>query len=249
MAGKAPLDPTAGGARDGAVEQRPASQPVAGTEQIAAFLQTAAAVPRRSGTGRLLFAMDATASREPTWERARVIQAQMFQETTALGGLQVKLCYYRGLAECRSSRWIDQPEVLARLMASVRCQAGLTQIRRVLRHALDEAERDPLQALVLVVDCMEEDPDKLAGLAGQLALRRVPVFLFQEGYDGDAERAFRDIARISGGAFCRFDADSPDQLRQLLTAVAVYAAGGRKALEAHPQAGNPMVKRLTRQLR
>lgn len=199
---------------------------------VQAFLQQVErAPPPRAGGGRLIFAMDATASREPSWQQARVIQARMFEQTIALGGLRVQLCFYRGMAECRHSGWIDQPEELARLMAAVRCQAGLTQVRRVLQHAIDEAGRQPVQALVLVVDCMEEDPDKLAGLAGQLGLLRLPLFLFQEGFDPGAERIYRELARLSGGAFSRFDADSPEQLRQLLTAVAVYAAGGSSALK------------------
>lgn len=222
----------------------------ADARDVQAFLDVAARAPRRAqGAGRLMFAMDATASRQPTWDQARAIQARMFQQTTALGGLQVKLCYYRGMAECRSSKWIDQPEELARLMAAVQCQGGLTQIRRVLGHAIDEARSGAFHALVLVVDCMEEDPDKLAAKAGELGLLRVPIFVFQEGFDPTAERTFREIARLSGGAFCRFDANSPEQLRQLLTAVAVYAAGGRKALEAHVGEGDSLVRRLTRQLR
>jgi len=192
-----------------------------------------------------MFAMDATASREPSWAQARTIQMRMFQETTALGGLQVQLCFYRGLAECRNSAWIDQPEELARLMGAVRCEAGLTQIRKLLQHAIDEAQSQPVQALVMVLDCMEEDPDRLAALAGELGLLKLPVFVFQEGFEPTAERIFRDIARLSGGAFCRFDADSPEQLRQLLTAVAVYAAGGRKALAARP---GELAGLLTRQV-
>jgi hypothetical protein len=136
------------------------------------------------------------------------------------------------MAECRNSGWIDQPEELARLMAAVSCEAGLTQIGRVLQHGVEEAGKQSVQALVLVVDCMEEDPDKLAGLAGQLGLLKLPLFVFQEGFEPAAERTFRELARLSGGAFSRFDADSPEQLRQLLTAVAVYAAGGRNALDA-----------------
>ncbi len=222
--------------------------------QVQAFLDQAAQLPKpttdghRSGGGRLLFAMDATASRQPTWEQARAIQAQMFQQTTALGGLRVQLCYYRGLAECRHSHWTNQPEELARLMRAVRCEAGLTQIRRVLQHAIDEVGNGPVHALVLVVDCMEEDPDRLAALAGELALLRVPAFVFQEGFEPTAERSFRDIARLTGGAFSRFDADSPQQLRELLTAVAVYAAGGRRALESSPGSGSELIRRLTSQV-
>jgi len=58
------------------------------------------------------------------------------------------------------------------------------------------------------------------------------VFLFQEGADARAAAAFREIARLTKGAYCRFDAGSAAQLRELLSAVAVYAAGGRQALEA-----------------
>ena len=79
---------------------------------------------------------------------------------------------------------------------------------------------------------MEEDVDRLCARAGELALLGVPVFLFQEGGDETAGRAFREIARLTKGAFCRFDPGSARQLRDLLTAVAVYAAGGRKALLA-----------------
>jgi hypothetical protein len=82
-----------------------------------------------------------------------------------------------------------------------------------------------------VGDCMEEDIDQLSQLAGELGLIGVPVFLFQEGDEPRATRAFKEIARLSRGAYCRFDAGSARQLRELLTAVAVYATGGRKALE------------------
>jgi hypothetical protein len=78
---------------------------------------------------------------------------------------------------------------------------------------------------------MEENIDDLSAVAGELGLLGMPVFLFQEGNDTKAETAFREIARLTGGAYCRFDAGSAAQLRELLSAVAVYAAGGRKALE------------------
>jgi hypothetical protein len=117
-------------------------------------------------------------------------------------------------------------------MTRVTCAGGYTQIRKVLSHAREEAGRKPVNALVYVGDCMEEDVDDLCGRAGELALLGVPAFLFQEGGDTRAERAFREIARLTKGAYCRFDAGSAAQLQALLSAVAVYAAGGRKALAA-----------------
>ena len=116
-------------------------------------------------------------------------------------------------------------------MTGVRCLGGFTQIRKVLTHARRETERKPVNALVYVGDCMEENIDELAALAGQLGILGVPAFLFQEGADKQAEAAFREIARLTKGAYCRFDAGSAVQLRELLAAGAAYAAGGRAALE------------------
>ena len=58
----------------------------------------------------------------------------------------------------------------------------------------------------------------------------MPVFVFQEGHDPVAEPAFREIARLSRGAYCRFDLSAAHELAELLRAVAAYAAGGMKAL-------------------
>ena len=185
-----------------------------------------------TGRGRLIFAMDATMSRQPTWDMALALQADMFKAVKAVGGLDVQLIYFRGSGECRASRWVSDPDALAQLMTRVTCAGGFTQIGKVLSHAREEAGKKPVNALVYVGDCMEEDIDELCGRAGELALLGVPAFLFQEGSDAAAEKAFREIARLTKGAYCRFDAGSAAQLQALLSAVAVYAAGGRKALAA-----------------
>lgn len=182
--------------------------------------------------GRLLFAMDATMSRAPTWDLALSLQADMFAAVKEVGGLDVQLIYFRGMDECRASKWVSDPDALARLMRSVACAGGMTQISRIFTHAVDESRKRRINAVVYVGDCMEEDIDRLCARAGELALLGVPVFAFQEGADETATRAFREIARLTKGAFCRFDRGSARQLRELLTAVATYAAGGRKALLA-----------------
>ncbi len=204
--------------------------------EIADFLDRvkSAPVPDTAGRGRLVFAMDATMSRQPTWDMALALQAEMFDAVKAVGGLDVQLVYFRGAGECRASRWVSDPAALARLMTTVDCRGGYTQIGKVLSHARQETERQKISALVYVGDCMEEDADDLCGRAGEIALHGVPVFLFQEGHDRRAETAYREIARITRGAYCRFDQGSAAQLRELLTAVAVYAAGGRRALERLP---------------
>lgn len=217
------------------------------------FLKKVADLPaRRSpGTrGRLIFAMDATMSREPTWDRACGIQAEMFRETAALGGLDVQLVYYRGFGECQASRWVGDPNGLLRLMTGVSCRAGHTQIGKVLAHARRETGKRKVDALVFVGDALEEDIDGLGETAGELGVLGVPAFMFQEGGREDARRAFEEIARLSGGAYCPFDSGSAQQLRDLLSAVAVYAAGGKRALvEFGRKQGSKKVLLLTGQIR
>ena len=213
--------------------QKPPAQATSDAD-VADFVHRLKSLSSQTGTGRgrLIFAMDATMSRQPTWDMALALQADMFQAVKAVGGLDVQLIYFRGTAECRASRWVSDPEALAALMTRVHCAGGFTQIGKVLSHARAESGKKPVNALVYVGDCMEEDIDDLCGRAGELALLGAPVFLFQEGGDARAEKAFREIARLTKGAYCRFDAGSAAQLKELLSAVAVYAAGGRKALEA-----------------
>lgn len=207
---------------------------VSTSAEVAEFVSTMKALaPKTAGPrGRLIFAMDATMSREPTWDMALALQGEMFRVVKDVGGLDVQLMYFRGASEARASRWVSNPEALDRLMRAVSCQGGYTQIAKVLSHAKSEAAKAKVNALVYVGDAMEENVDDLAGRAGEVALLGVPVFLFQEGSDPDATAAFKELARLTKGAHCRFGSGSARELRELLTAVAVYAAGGQKALTA-----------------
>jgi hypothetical protein len=182
--------------------------------------------------GRLIFALDATMSRQPTWDTACKLQAEMFREAGAIGGLDVQLVYYRGLAECRASPWVAEPQRLATLMGRIDCVGGHTQIGKVLAHARKENDSRKVAVLVFIGDAMEESLDDLCAAAGQLGLHNVKAFMFQEGYDPVCERAFREVARLSGGAFCRFKPGAAHELAELLRAAAAYAAGGIKALTA-----------------
>jgi hypothetical protein len=184
------------------------------------------------GRGRLVFALDATMSRQPTWDQACKLQADMFREAASVGGLDIQLVYYRGLAECRASSWVAQPERLRELMSRIDCRGGQTQIGRVLSHARKEDERRKVAVLVFIGDAMEESLDELCAAAGELGLRNVRAFMFQEGYDPVCEQAFREVARLTQGAFCRFTPGAAHELAELLRAAAAYAAGGMKALAA-----------------
>src|SRR5438309_1615017 len=212
-------------------------------------LQRAPKPPPSGARGRLIFALDATASREPSWDRACRIQGEMFEATAALGGLDVKLVYYRGFNECKASRWMTNAAELHRVMRAVSCLGGETQIERVLAHALSETKKQRVGALVFVGDAMEENVDRLCQLAGELGLNGVPIFLFHEGDNPIAARAFQQIAKLSRGAYLRFDLASADRLKDLLAAVAVYAAGGYRALAAYGEKKGGEVLRLTSQLR
>lgn len=193
-----------------------------------------APVPAAGGRrGRLVLAMDATLSRQPSWDMALEIQGEMFAEAGRVGGLDVQLVYFRGHDECRASKWTPETATLARLMAGIRCQGGRTQIARVLKHLRSEAAAGKVNACVYVGDALEEPIDELAGIAGEIGLLGLPVFMFQEGADRTAETGFREIARLTRGAYFRFGHDSARVLRELLAAVAVYAAGGFAALENH----------------
>jgi len=219
--------------------------------EVDAFLRKVATTPAVTvpgESGRLIFAMDATASREPTWDHACHLQAQMFEATDSLGGLAIQLCYYRGYQEFNAGEWHTNAVDLNRRMSAVHCLAGHTQIEKVLRHTLEESRRKRVNALVFVGDCMEEDVDQLCQCAGELGILGVPAFMFHEGGELRAKSAFQQIARLTNGAYCPFDSGSAQQLRDLLSAVAVYAAGGRRALENFSKNRGETVKLLTRQI-
>lgn len=227
-------------------DQTPAPRPgddvsrTSARSDIDAFVERARTMAPSTGgrRGRLMFALDATMSRQPTWDRACAIQGEMFAEAGRVGGLDVQLVYFRGFGECRASKWVSDAERLGALMTRIDCRGGLTQIGKILARAIEETRKTPVQALVYIGDAMEEDVDRLCQRAGELGLLKVPIFVFQERNDPAASRAFAEIARLSSGAHLKFDDSSGAELSRLLQAVAVYAAGGRKALEDRSKAGD-----------
>jgi hypothetical protein len=200
------------------------------------------------GRGRLIFALDATASREPTWDQACRIQGEMFEATAGLGGLDLQLVFFRGYDECKASHWLSSAADLHRIMRSVSCAGGETQIGRVLDHAIREAGNHKVSAVVFVGDAMEEEADRLCRLAGDLGALGVPIFLLHEGCSPIAAAAFRQMANLSHGAYLAFDLASVDRLKELLGAIAVYATGNRPALAAYGAQKGGAVLQLTAQL-
>ena len=171
-------------------------------------------------TGRLAWAFFALPALLPWFMRAR--QAHRMYKTfsrMASGGPG------RHGQETRRRGAEDRPPGQGRL------NAGQTHIERVLAHAITETRERKIDALVFVGDCFEEDIDQVGKTAGELGLMGVPAFMFHEGADPIAAFAFQQIAKLTNGAYCQFDANSAQVLKDLLSAVAVYAAGGSPALE------------------
>jgi hypothetical protein len=199
------------------------------SSEIGAFLQAAgeAAV---SQSGRLIFALDATMSRQPTWDQAVTIQASMFDAVGKAGGLSVQLVFFRGIDECRASKWVINAAALRDLMLGIQCLSGQTQISKVLDHGNRETAKAKVSALVFIGDAIEEDIHLLCQKAGELGIKGVRCFFFQDGQDIEVENGFKEMARLTGGAYFRLGPGSAKELAELLGAIAVYARGGLKAL-------------------
>jgi hypothetical protein len=207
--------------------------PTSHTKRVADFLSKVQASHR----GRLIFIVDATRSRERAWDAASRLQAQMFEEAGKLGTLDVQLVYFRGIegfgGECKASRWTSDPSELTHFMARVTCQTGQTQYRRALEHARKEHRIQPISAVVIVGDMCEEPAQALYDAAGGPG---VPCFVFQEGGDRDepeyrnAAMIFKEMARLSHGAYSQFRPGAERELADLLRAVAAFATGGLTAL-------------------
>ena len=231
------------------VSKKKSKHPVSSNNDVLQFLSKVASLPKISGDARLIFSLDATASRQSTWDVASQLQNEMFLGAQSLGGLNVQLCYFRGFRDFFNSDWQGNADDILRIMSSIQCQAGATQLHRLLQHAIDENQQKTIKCLIYIGDAMEEDVDLLALLAGKLGLLNVPLFMFQERNDPVAMAAFKELSRLSGGAYSRFDSASADQLKDLLRAVAIYAVGGLKALQKFSAASSSGVKLIEQQLR
>jgi hypothetical protein len=176
---------------------------------------------------RVCFIVDATASRQPTWDLAAQHQAGMFDVAAGVG-LQLQLIFYRGLNECSKSSWQTNAAALRKMMEGIYCRSGHTQIAKALRHVRNEHVKKPVAAAILISDACEEIP---ADIYLEAKALNTPVFLFQEGDDQSVARIYQTIAELTHGAYCAFGPGAAPQLAELLKAVAAFAAGGIAALE------------------
>ena len=219
----------------------PTANPVYSQAKLDLFLDRLAA---QGPSSKLIFAVDGTASRQPTWDRASTLQSEMFTEAANIGGLEIQLVYYRG-DECRASGWMTDGRKLGAMMRKIECLGGYTQIGKVFKHARQAHDKSAIAALAFVGDVgTEESIDVLYGGARELGARGIRTFMFQEGDDAETEKVFREIARLTHGAYHRFSPESAHELGELLRAVAAYAAGGLKALAHKGKAATKLLEQL-----
>lgn len=174
---------------------------------------------------RLIFGLDATASRSATWDVAVEEQTKMFEAAAPIGQLSVQLVFYRG-NKFGYTGWVGSGVELAGTMRKIDCRAGYTQISRLLNHVIEETKKSPVDQVIFIGDAVEDQndlPDMLAGVALELGRLKCPVNTFLEGHDQKAQAAFRMIALRTGGQFHKFGVNTPAAVAQLSAKLADVA--------------------------
>lgn len=194
--------------------------------KVEAFLEKNRREIAAGGHGRLIFALDATASRQPTWDCAAKLQAQMFGAASGVSGLQVQLVFFRGV-QCQTSDWTRDANSLAAKMRKIFCESGTTQWLRVLRHIRQEHRRNPVSVAVCIGDAFEESADE-----AYAAVAEAPkLVMVQEGDDPLVSAVFARLAEKTGGLHFKLGPDSTHELAELLRGLGAYAVGGPEALK------------------
>ena len=191
--------------------------------------------------GRLIFGLDATASRKAGMgyggQRSR---AQMFREAAAIGNLDLQLVFYRGEANAKPQAGSPIPPA----------RPHHVDDRLPGRQDPDREDSEPTSQketallhvgrLVFIGDALEENPDTLVTRARELGRSKTPAFLFQEGRDSEVEIRLSRHRSQHGGAYA-LSVRARRQLGELLKAVAVFTTGGLKALEGRKDAGSTLL--------
>ena len=95
-------------------------------------------------------------------------------------------------------------DIMDRGRASCVCGCYV-QIGDILEQALRETREGPVQAVVIIGDRFHGDLDDAVATAKQLRAAGTRLFLFQQGRSDPAERAFRILAEVTGGAYFPFN--------------------------------------------
>ncbi len=179
---------------------------------------------------RLVFAVDATASREPAWAAARQVTDALVQALP--GELDVALAVHGGSRVHTFTGFTSDARTLRDRAAGVTCQAGSTRLLPILSASL---KQPAVRVVVYIGDVLEESLAHGRPLADQMGAQGIKLFVLHDTADRSAQRyaeVFWDLAKRTGGCVLPFDPSAPGRLRDLLSAMAVYAVGGEKLLRA-----------------
>ena len=192
----------------------------------------------------LIFALDATWSRQHFWEISKDIQASMFSTAARIRGrFATQLVYYSGLTQngtVASSPWYNHALALDEEMQKVSCQAGTTQIGKVFRHAIAENRKRKINALVLVADACEEYEEDLLPLARELKENNISFFLFDDTKGSatpqeDTPAIFEHVAQAADGKRVEFYIENIHILGEYLTGVIAASTGDLESVEIAKQ--------------
>ena len=171
--------------------------------------------PGVAGTPRVILTL-ANYGRSPGWDRAKILQRQLF-DAAGGSGLEMKFAFYgpddaTGVRRCRiTTRWISDPRDMAAVIDRAECSCGCyVNIRDVLVQATKESEDRPaaLRAVIIVGDAFHDDQDGLdeaAISANRLRRAGTRVFLIQLGENPDTTRRLQYLAKVAGSTYFRFD--------------------------------------------
>ena len=177
---------------------------------------------------RLVFAVDATASREPAWAAARQVTDALVKALP--GELDVALAVHGGSRVHTFTAFTNNAATLRDRAAGVSCQAGMTRLLPILSASL---KHPGVRVVVYIGDVFEENVVLGRRLADAMGVAGTKLIVLHDTADLSARRdaeVFWDLAKRTGGCVLPFDASAPGRLRDLLSAVAVYAVGGEKLL-------------------
>lgn len=218
------------------------AKPLAGQKPARDSLIAAALTPSRRP--RLVFAFDATASREPAWELARQVTDSLFRVVP--GELDIALAVHGAGAVHTFTPFSPDPHSLRDAAASVKCQAGMTALVQLMDQVLAQSG---VKVMMYTGDCFEEDPQAAYDRADSFKARGIKAIMLHDSSTGDAaaRHVYDEIARRTGGVCVDFHGEhgtnAAGELRELLEAVAVLTLGGVKLLEQR-KAALPGAQRL-----
>jgi hypothetical protein len=179
---------------------------------------------------RLIFAVDATASREPAWTAARQVTDVLVKALP--GALDVALAVHGGSRVHTFTAFTSDANTLRDRAAGVSCVAGMTRLLPILSASL---KHPAVRVVIYIGDVFEENLLRGRQIADAMGAQRTRLIVLHDTTDPAARRdteVFWDLAKRTGGCVLPFDAAAPGRLRDILSAVAVYAVGGEKLLRA-----------------